>query len=188
MIPVIPISLHIFHAEKLESYCQLLKDKYGFESAMRWEDGKIHSIPQDYADMFGWDELANIVFKTYNQLSDIEKDNCFIYCQNYGEAGAIDYYGSSWGLPKVISFSDNYILWAPDSITQDIGILVNVEEKRITDYFAECRNTGIILNKYARESGVRIYLVKNPNEKFHLKYNEVKNKKAKAKVKPKYKL
>ena len=34
----------------------------GLDVMLKWEDGKVHELPQDYADMVGWDELGKKVW------------------------------------------------------------------------------------------------------------------------------
>lgn len=42
--------LPILPSAKLETYCAFFAERdYG----QQWEDGKTHSLPQDYADMHG---------------------------------------------------------------------------------------------------------------------------------------
>ncbi len=35
---------------------------------LTWEDGKEHPLPQDFADMLGWQELARKVDSLYDQI------------------------------------------------------------------------------------------------------------------------
>jgi 4-amino-4-deoxy-L-arabinose transferase-like glycosyltransferase len=57
---------------------------------LRWEDGKNHLLPQDFADMLGWKELALKVDNIYAKLPN--KENTLVLSDNYGQAGAINYY------------------------------------------------------------------------------------------------
>src|SRR5690606_2876517 len=47
----------------------------------RWEDGKRHPLPQDYADMLGWKELARKVDRAYAGLP--ERRKTLVLCNNY---------------------------------------------------------------------------------------------------------
>jgi hypothetical protein len=128
----------------------------------RWEDGKIHPIPQDYADMTGWKELTSIVVQTYNQLGEAQKVKCIIYAENYGQAGAIGFYGHQYGLPEPISFSDSYLLWAPDSISEGPFIYVNDEVGDIDELFDQYPVKGKVNNEYFRENGIMVLLCTSP--------------------------
>jgi hypothetical protein len=36
------------------------------------------------------------------------KNNCFIFCTNYGQAGAINIIGGKYGLSEPVSFSESF--------------------------------------------------------------------------------
>ena len=83
--------------DKLAAYFRNFPPETGIEALLRWEDGKIHPLPQDFADMLGWDELGNIVIRACDTIADKEQDHDL--CENYGQAGAIDHYTEGHGLP-----------------------------------------------------------------------------------------
>ena len=68
-------------------------------AASSGENNDTGSLPQTFADRFGWEEMTDAVVEVYNQLSPEEKAKCVIVTGNYGEAGAIEYYGRDRGLP-----------------------------------------------------------------------------------------
>ena len=75
---------------KSPEYIVQHSEKYKRFGLLRWEDGKDHLLPQDFADMLGWKELAYKIDSVYLKLPD--KNNTLILCDNYGQAGAINYY------------------------------------------------------------------------------------------------
>jgi hypothetical protein len=129
----------------------------------RWEDGKVYDIPQDFADMLGWRELAAIVDSTYAKIEN--KQNTIVHCDNYGQAGAINYY-SEMLLSDAVSMSADYINWYPlDEFEIENVILVkNVVDvdpgrSREQALFDSVTLTGEIKNQYAREKGTRVFLL-----------------------------
>ena len=96
-LPVIPFGIPIYNEAGLIKYFKALDEKYRIDVGRRFEDGSIHSLPQDYADMLGWEELTSITNKAYKMIGD--KKASFIYCENYGQAGAITIIGKRYGLP-----------------------------------------------------------------------------------------
>ncbi|HET7433590.1 MAG TPA: glycosyltransferase family 39 protein [Thermoanaerobaculia bacterium] len=82
------------------------------------------ALPQLFADQFGWEELTQDVAKVYNALPPAQRAKTVIYCGNYGEAGAIDFYGPKYGLPHAISGHQNYFYWGTHGATGDSVILV----------------------------------------------------------------
>ena len=77
------------------------------------EWSKIGRLPQYYADMFGWPELAAAVGRVYQSLPPEERASAVFLGGNYGEAAAIDVLGQPWHLPPAISGHNSYFLWGP---------------------------------------------------------------------------
>ena len=133
-------------------------DKYKNIGMLRWEDGEYHDLPQDYADMLGWKELARKVDSLYLQLPNSEQT--IIICDNYGQAGAINYY-TKQGL-RAVSFSADYINWF--ELEKPIKNLIRVVEtdyvksqlSEASPYFESAMIADSITNPYARESGTSI--------------------------------
>lgn len=74
--------------------------------------GKQIPIRNDYARMTVWKELAELVNSAYCNLAKKIKNNTFIFYDNYGEAGDINYHLNP--TPKADSFHATYINWFPD--------------------------------------------------------------------------
>ena len=158
-VPLLPFSLPVFSHEKIASY-----SKNTAEFTNRWEDGKVHNLPQDYADMIARKELAGIVINTYRDLPEESKNKCSIYAEEYCTAGAIFFYGKDQGLPEPICFNDNFLLWAPDSINPEVLIYVNHHLGDIEWLYEDYRLEGQIDNPYFRENGVQVYLCTQPKD------------------------
>jgi hypothetical protein len=88
----IPMYKMIF-PNKSPDYITNHPDEYKTLGLLRWEDGKDHSLPQDFADMLGWKELALKIDSIYSTLPD--HGQTLILCDNYGQAGAINYYSKN---------------------------------------------------------------------------------------------
>ena len=81
-------------------------------------------LPQHFADRFGWGEMAAAVGEVYHSLSATDQANACIFTGNYGEAGALEFYGPRMGLPHVISGHNNYYIWGPDDCSGKTVILI----------------------------------------------------------------
>src|SRR5467141_3317406 len=68
-------------------------------------------LPQHFADEFGWEEIVAKVNEAYDSLSAEERPDCGIFAQNYGQAGAIDFFGRRNRLPPALSGHQIYVLW-----------------------------------------------------------------------------
>jgi hypothetical protein len=167
-LPVIPIGIPVFKQEGLVNYFRVVKEKFGNSMALRFEDGSVHTLPQDYADMLGWEELTAIVDNTYQAVDD--KQACFIYCENYGQAGAITIIGKKYGLPGAISFNESFKYWIPEKFNPDIKTLIYINDEPGEDVralFKKITKTGSITNINAREYGTAVYLCEDPAESFN---------------------
>ena len=167
-IPILPMGIPIYKAEKLAGYFARVKDKYGFDMVLRWETGKIHSLPQDYADMLGWDELAANTVKAYEQVPD--KKSTMIYAENYGQAGAIMVIGKKYNLPEPVCFSESFFYWFPRNPVHEITNFIYINDELGEDtsrLFADCRLIGEIENPLAREYGTGVWLCTNPRSSFN---------------------
>ena len=135
-------------------------EKFGL---LRWEDGKDHPLPQDFADMLGWKELASKVDNAYATLP--QNEYIFVLCDNYGQAGAINYYSAK--NISAVSLNADYRNWF--QLDKPIQHVILVQDKTDTDknrekekpLFDNVYAFDSITNKYARERGTTIYVLKN---------------------------
>ncbi len=129
---------------------------------LRWEDGKDHKLPQDFADMLGWKNLAKTVDSVYRKIPD--KENTLVLCDNYGEAGAINYYSAFKNI-HAVSFNADYINWIP--LDKEIKNAILVKEADDEDparntekpFFDTILLAGENKNLYSREEGTKVYLL-----------------------------
>jgi hypothetical protein len=132
--------------------------KYGL---LRWEDGKDHTLPQDFADMLGWKELASKVDSIYTQLP--QDEYTLVLCDNYGQAGAINYYAKNKKI-KAVTFNADYINWF--DLHRKIEHLVRVKEfeeskdelEVTSPFFYSSSAAGSITNPLAREYKTTIFV------------------------------
>ena len=75
------------------------------------------------SDRFGWPEMVDMVAQAYNALEPADQERCAILCANYGEAGAINFFGSAHGLPRAISGRNSYFLWGPQGATGEVMLV-----------------------------------------------------------------
>ncbi|MGE5112364.1 MAG: glycosyltransferase family 39 protein [Acidobacteriaceae bacterium] len=87
-------------------------------------------LPQIYADMFGWEGIAQRVAGYYHTLSPEEQARTAIFANNYGDAGAIDFFGPKYGLPKAIGNHQSYWVWGPRQYTGESLIVLGDDDER----------------------------------------------------------
>ena len=96
----------------------------------RFENQPQGVLPQLYADMFGWEEVAQRVAAYYRTLSPEEQRKTAIFANNYGDGGAIDFFGPRYGLPKAIGNHQNYWIWGPRDYTGESLIVLGEGHER----------------------------------------------------------
>jgi hypothetical protein len=138
ILPVLPIDAYVRFQQRLP-----------FEPSKTENNQVGELLPQYYADEFGWPEMVAAVAKIYHSLPEEEQRKTAIFADNYGEAGAIDFFGPEYGLPKAICPHQNYFLWGPREYTGEIVILVGsarIEEAR--QFFASVEPAATLNNPY----------------------------------------
>jgi hypothetical protein len=115
----------------------------------RTENHRMGPLPQQYADMFGWPEMAAAVARAYDTLTPEEKTKCAIFAQNYGQAGAIDHFGPAYGLPNAISGHQSYFLWGPRGATGEVLIVLDDDRETLEQLFADVRPAGEVTHPYS---------------------------------------
>ncbi|MGV3528158.1 MAG: glycosyltransferase family 39 protein [Flavisolibacter sp.] len=147
-----------------------------------WEDGKEHPLPQDFADMVGWKELAAIVDSAYDKLDDPQ--HTLVLCDNYGEAGAVNFYSRHKNI-NAVSMNADYLGWF--NFSQPIRNVVLVKDpfdddagrQREKPFFTTVRKAGTLTNPFSREKHATVFLLQDARidlNKFLKKEIEQRNK------------
>jgi len=118
-LAIMPLAVPVLPVETLISYMKFLKMTPKAE-----ERQSLGKLPQYYADMFGWEEFTATIAHVFQKLTPDEQAHCVIYVRNYGEAGAIDFFGKKYGLPKASSGHNNYWLWGPPEVEMKAAIIL----------------------------------------------------------------
>lgn len=93
--------------------------------------------------------MAAAAAKAYNDLPSDQKARTAILGSNYGEAGAIDFYGPAMGLPKAISGHVNYWYWGPRDYTGESVIVLGSTREQLEQAFEKVEAKGEVGNPYA---------------------------------------
>jgi MFS family permease len=118
ILPILPVNQFIAYEQKMGIHQQKFENQ---------PEGK---LPQLYADMFGWEQIAQTVAAYYRTLSPEEQSKTAIFANNYGDAGAIDFFGPKYGLPKAIGNHQNYWIWGPRQFTGESMIVLGEGHER----------------------------------------------------------
>jgi hypothetical protein len=99
------------------------------------------AVPQGLADMLGWRELEVRVAEAWRGLPAEDRDRVAIITSNYGEAGALNFFGAADGLPRAISGHNQYFLWGP--LGHDGGVVLRVNGD-LAIWRRDCRDVSVV--------------------------------------------
>ncbi len=144
---------------------QLLRylDKLPFE-VPRSEHSHIGAaLPQHYADQFGWEEIVAVTAQAWSRVLPEERSDCGIFAQDYGQAGAIDFFGGRYGLPPALSGHQTYFLWGPRGYSGQCLIVLDDRKATLDRLFEHVEYVGSSAdNPYALEREVPVFLCRGP--------------------------
>lgn len=106
------------------------------------EVNHVGPLPQIFGDQFGWPELVADVARVYDALPENERAVACIFTGNYGEAGAINLFGPSHGLPPAISGHQTHSMWGPGDCTGEVVIVLQVGAASLAEVFDSVEVAG----------------------------------------------
>ncbi|MSR61015.1 MAG: glycosyltransferase family 39 protein [Planctomycetes bacterium] len=106
------------------------------------ERNELGRLPQHFADMHGWRALAEEVARVCATLPPEERASARVFGQNYGEAGAIDFFADELGLPPALSGHNNYFLWGPGDWSGEVLIVIDDDRAQLLELFEEVELAG----------------------------------------------
>jgi 4-amino-4-deoxy-L-arabinose transferase-like glycosyltransferase len=157
-IVTLPLSIPVLPINGFIAYSQAL----GLTGR---NDQPAHVIQPIYAEEFGWDRLAHDVAGVYNTLPPTTRRGTAIYADTYADAGAIDFFGPSYGLPSAIGSQNTYWLWGTHSYSGDPMIAIGASRFDVLrHYYRSCKlvTTSTEPLKWVVEGPSPIYLCTGP--------------------------
>jgi 4-amino-4-deoxy-L-arabinose transferase-like glycosyltransferase len=135
-----PFSLPVLSEPSMVSYAAFVGNVLHVKrSALQTERFRTSVLPEDWADMHGWPELAATVARIYYALPPAQRTQAAIVASNYGEAAAIDFMGAQYHLPPALSRHNNYWLWGTHGYSGNVIIDVNGDCGAAEHLFATAR-------------------------------------------------
>ena len=129
----------------------------------RFEHRRTTSMPQLFADRFGWPEMVAAVARAYDSIPPAERANTAIFGNDYGQAGAVDFYGPCYGLPKAIGGHLSYWLWGPRQYTGESILVLGDDRETLEREFEVVVPMGEIGHPYAMaQEHFTLFWVKKP--------------------------
>jgi hypothetical protein len=156
-IMIAPLALPILPVEQYINYAASL----GFGPGTS-EGKELAELPQFYADMHGWEEMAEDVAKVFQRIPEDEKLFTVVYGRNYGQAAGIEYFSDKYNLPDAVSSHNNFWLWADTTrVLKNVIIIGGTREDHL-DYCTEVDSVLVHKSKYAMpyENNLTIFICK----------------------------
>jgi hypothetical protein len=156
----LPMGLPFLPPEPMARYAAWL----GVTEAVTTNTGEELPLPQDYADMLGWETLADSVAHVYRTLPEEDREAAVILATNYGRAGAIDFYAGD-ELPHAVAPVGSYWFWGPGERPGQVTVVVGAEpEDLLGEYFEEATLAARVRNPWGvpEERSVGIVVARNP--------------------------
>ena len=136
--PVLPVEMYVRYQKAI-----------GLEPP-KAENQPTGPLPQHFADEFGWEEMALEVARVYYGIPPEQRAATAIFANSYGQAGAIDFFGKKYGLPKSISNHQNYWYWGPRDYTGESVIVLGSDGTGDREHFASVEAAGHTDQTYSR--------------------------------------
>ena len=152
-MPLLPVESYIAYASAI-----------GGDQGVRQERHELKELPQFYADRFGWEEMTEQVAAVYHSLSAEEQAQACIFTGNYGEAGAFEFFGGAYQLPKIISGHGQYYYWGCDGCSGEVIISIGIQGKYLKMAFKEVIEAAVFTCDYCipYENNLPIYICRQP--------------------------
>ena len=149
VVPVLPIDRFIAYMETLPF--KVPRTEHSHMSA---------ALPQHYADQFGWEEMTAMTAQAWSRIKPEERPDCGIFAQDYGQAGAIDFFGRRYGLPPALSGHQTYFLWGPRGYSGNCLIVLDDRKEVLEEKFEHVEYVGSSDSPYALERNIPVFICK----------------------------
>jgi 4-amino-4-deoxy-L-arabinose transferase-like glycosyltransferase len=136
----------------------------GGDAGVQQERHTTAVLPQWLADRYGWPELVGTVARVHQGLPTQDQSIACIFTGNYGEAGAVDFFGPRYGLPPAISGHNNYFLWGPDGCSGAVVIAVGVSRADLATGFGDITQAATVSCDYCMpyENDDPVFVARQP--------------------------
>lgn len=151
-LPVLPVDTYIRLSSAL-SLSDIKTERHG--------DTKLQQV---LADRFGWREMTATVARVHQSLPPEDQAKAVIYTQNYGQAGAIDFFGKAYNLPPAVSGHNNYWLWGLRGRSGEVFVIVGGNAHDHGHAFTSVDSVAFHSNQYAMpyETNLTIFVCRGP--------------------------
>lgn len=150
-----PIGLPVLPLEKVDAYVGRIT--FGILD-------KIYEVTGTWHDQFGWENQVAVAASVYDSLSAEEQADCRMIVGNFGQAGALDFWGPAYGLSRPTCAHQNYFFWGPGPGSGNIAIMYGIKEEMVSFLYEDVRPAAVIScpESLPFEDGLTVYVCRNP--------------------------
>jgi len=143
----LPLGLPVVPPQPMAAYAARL----GLTAAVQTNRGTVLPLPQDYADMLGWEEKVRAVAHVYDSLPPDERRDAVILAPNYGRAGAVDFYGPRLGLPQAVCPCGTFWQYGPGEKPGRVVVGVGISARFLEEHFDSVATAATVLEPWGVE-------------------------------------
>ncbi len=156
----LPLGVPVLAPEAMARYA----DRLGIAEAVRTNRGVTLALPQDYADMLGWEGLVDTVARAAGRLPPEQRARLVVLAGNYGEAGALEILGPARGLPRPASPAGDFHAWGPGPLPGEVVLAIGMSREELEPLFARIEQVAAYDNAWMvpEERNRRVYLCLEP--------------------------
>jgi 4-amino-4-deoxy-L-arabinose transferase-like glycosyltransferase len=138
--------------------------------------GVVIAMNADVGETIGWPELVATVAAVDRRIG--APAGVVVFTENYGEAGAVDHYGTAQGLPHAYSGHNAYGDWGPPAAEGAPVIVVGYRPATAQRFFAGCRVAAHIHNDAGidnDEDGAPVLVCARPRTSWEQEWKQLRH-------------
>ena len=115
----------------------------------------------DLGEEIGWPSEVKLLAAVWHSLPPAERQRAALIAANYGEAGAVDRYGASFGLPQVYSGDNNFWFWGPPPADDTAAVVIARDPALLRREFTHVTEVAVYRNGLGvadDEEGTPVYV------------------------------
>ena len=161
-VATLPFGLPVLPPPQMARYAAAM----GITAAVTTNTGEVAALPQDYADMLGWEEQVAAVARVYHALPPEQRARAVLVAENYGEAGALDFFGPRHGLPPAVSAAGSYWFFGPGDKPGEVVVAVGVQRETLQRFFRSVTLAARVTHPWAvaEERDVPVFVCTSPEQ------------------------
>lgn len=121
----------------------------------------------EFHDQYGWPEQAAQVAQVYHQLPVDEQKRAGVLAQNYGQAGAVNFFAASQEVPRATSGHMTHYLWGPPE-KSDVVIAIGMTQQALQELWEEvtkvAEHSHPLALSFAKDVKTYIYVCRKPKQ------------------------